>query len=247
MDVVSVEKVINDLLNYNGLKIVQCNDYFSFSLDSVLLPNFVTLRPSDKEIIDLGCGNAPVSMILSLKSKANITGVEIQKAVYDLAIESLRINNLESKIKIINDDIKNITKYFPTDSVDVVVSNPPYFKNNETSNINNNRIKAIARHEILISLEDIIEKSKVILKNGGFLAIVHRTDRFMDIISSMRKNNIEPKRVRFVYPKVGCESNLVLVEGVKNGKPGLKVLNPLIVHNIDGTYSDEVMKMFNYK
>lgn len=241
--------VVNDLLNYNGMKIVQNENYFNFSLDSVLLPNFVTLKSNISNIIDFGCGNAPISMILSLKTNDNvkITGIEIQKEIYNLALESVKINNLQNRVNLINDDIKNITNYFDTDSVDVVVCNPPYFKNKEDSNINDNEIKAIARHEILITLDDIIYKAKVILKNGGNLAIVHRTDRLIDIISIMKKNNIEPKKIRFVYPKENSESNLVLIEGTKNGKTGLKILKPLIVHNSDGSYTNEVMDMFNNK
>lgn len=239
--------VINDLVNYDGIKIVQNDDYFNFSLDSILLPNFVSLKSNIKEIVDFGCGNCPIDIILSLKTKSDvrITGIEVQKEVYELAKETLKINGLENRINLINDDIKNVTDYFNTDSVDVVVSNPPYFKKQDDSNINENYVKAIARHEIMITLEDIIYKAKVILKNGGVLALVHRTDRLIDIITLMKQNNIEPKCIRFIYPKVNTESNLVLIEGTKNGKTGLKILNPLIVHNSDGSYTPEVMDMFN--
>ena len=237
------EKVINDLVYYKNLKIVQNKDYFNFSLDSILLPNFAPLTPNTKMVLDLCCGNAPIPLVLSTKTDAHIIGIELQKEIYDLAIESIKINNLKN-IEIINKDAKDIINDYETDTFDLITCNPPYFKYEETSIINENDIKSIARHEISIKLEDIIKLSKKLLKNGGSLSIVHRTDRLIDIIDIMRKNNIEPKRIRFIYPKIDKESNLVLIDGRKNGKNGLKLLSPLIVHNSDGSYTDEVLKMF---
>ena len=140
-------KVVNDLLNYSNLKIVQDDNFFNFSLDSVLLPNFVKINKGTKKILDLGTGNAPIPMILSTMTSAKIYGIELQKEIYDLAIESLKINNLEDKIEIINDNIKNLDRYFEPNSFDVIVSNPPYFKYTEGSNINESIQKTIARHE----------------------------------------------------------------------------------------------------
>ncbi len=240
-------RVINDLLNYNGMKIVQDNNYFSFSLDSVLLPNFVTLTKKDKKILDLGTGNAPIPMILSTLTDAKIYGVEIQKDVYDMAIESLTLNKLTDKITIINDDMKKLDNYFPLNSFDVILSNPPYFKLDENSNINEDPHKTIARHEKKIRLEEIVEIAKKFLNNNGTFAMVHRTDRLIEIIEIMRKNNIEPKKIQLIYPKKNTESNMVLIEGRKNGNPGLKILQPIIVHNEDGTYKDEIKKIFSSK
>ena len=237
------EKVINDLVYFNNLKIVQNKNYFNFSLDSVLLPNFVELTPNTKMILDLCTGNAPVPLILSTKTKAKIIGVELQKEIYELAKESIEINNINN-IELINDDAKNIVNKYETDTFDVITCNPPYFKYNNTSIINENDVKSLARHEISITLNDIIKISKKLLKNGGSLCLVHRTDRIIEIIELMKENNIEPKRIRFIYPKWDKESNLVLIDGRKNAKPGLKLLSPLIIHNDDGSYTAEVLKMF---
>ena len=238
------EKVINDLVYYNNLKIVQNKNYFNFSLDSVLLPNFVFLGQNTKMILDLCTGNAPVPLILSTKTDAKIYGVEIQKDIYDMAVESVKINNLENRIELINADAKNIINRFETDTFDVITCNPPYFKCSDTSLKNANDVKSIARHEIMIELEDVIKVARKLLKNGGSLCMVHRTDRLIEIIEIMRKHNIEPKRLQCIYPKKDSESNLILIDGKKNGNVGLKVLSPLYVHNDDGSYTDEVLKIF---
>ena len=237
------EKVINDLVYFKNLKIVQNKNYFNFSLDSVLLPNFVQLTPNTKKILDLCTGNAPIPLILSTKTNAEIIGVELQKEIYSLAIESIKINKLKN-IKIINKDVKKIINDFETDTFDLITCNPPYFKYDNNSIINNNDIKSIARHEINITIEDIIKISKKLLKNGGSLSIVHRTDRLIEVIDLMKKNNIEPKRIRFIYPKKNSDSNLFLIDGRKNGNVGLKLLSPLVIHNEDGSYTSEVLKMF---
>lgn len=237
-------KVINDLLNYSNLKIVQDDDYFNFSLDSVLLPNFIKINKGVTKILDLGTGNAPIPMILSTMTDAHIYGVEIQKEIYDMAIESVKMNNLEDKITIINDNMKNLDKYFEPGSFEIIVSNPPYFKLEEQSNTNMSIQKAIARHEIEITLEELVKIAKKYLNNNGVFALVHRTDRLIEIIEEFRKNNIEPKRIQLIYPKDNTESNMVLIEGRKNGRVGLKILPPIIAHKENGEYSDIVKNMF---
>lgn len=237
-------EVKNRLLNFNDMYIYQNDEGFTFSLDSVLLANFVKINKRDKKIIDFCTGNAPVPLILSTKTKDKIIGIEIQKDVSELAMKSIAINNLSQRIKIINDDVKNVSNLYESDSFDIITCNPPYFKTTEDGYFNVNKSKMLARHEICLSLEDIFKQARKILKNGKKIAIVHRIDRFVDIIVTMKKYNIEPKRVRFCYPKVGKEANIVLVEGVKNGKTGLKILPNLIIHNADGTYTDEVKNMF---
>jgi tRNA1(Val) A37 N6-methylase TrmN6 len=237
-------KVINDLLNYSNLKIVQDEDYFNFSLDSVLLPNFIKINKGVNKILDLGTGNAPIPMILSTMTDAHIYGVEIQKEIYDMAIESIKMNNLEDKITIINDNMKNLDKYFEPGSFEIIVSNPPYFKLEENSNTNMSVQKAIARHEIEITLEELVKIAKKYLNNNGVFALVHRTDRLIEIIEEFRKNNIEPKRIQLIYPKENTESNMVLIEGRKNGRVGLKILPPIIAHKDNGDYSDIVKNMF---
>jgi len=237
-------KVINYLLGYKDLKIVQDNEMFNFSLDSVLLPNFVTLNKKIDRILDIGCGNAPIPLILSTKTNAKITGVEIQKEVYDLAIESVNINKKENQINIINKDINDYYKEIETDSFDVITCNPPFFKYIETSNINKNDYKTIARHEVKLNLNQLFSIAKKLLKNNGVIAIVHRPERFVEVVEEMKKNNIEPKRVQFVYPKKNMEANIMLIEGSKNGKPGLKILPPIYSHKDNGEYTEDVKIYF---
>ena len=237
-------EIENRLLNYKNLKIIQNTDYFAFSLDSVLLANFVTINKSTKNIIDFCTGNAPIPLILSTKTDAKITGVEIQKEIYDLASKSVKINNLEDKIEILNMDIKDLPKIYETDTFDVITCNPPYFKVKETSNLNNNDVKTIARHEIHINLNDIFALARKLLKNNGVISMVHRPERLVEIFNVMKENNIEPKKIQFIYPKIGSECNTILIEGTKNGNPGLKILPPLYVHDENGKYLEEIEEMF---
>ncbi len=226
------------------MKIVQDTEMFSFSLDSVLLPHFVTLNKNIDRILDIGCGNAPIPLILSTKTNKNIIGVEIQKEVYDMAVESVNINNLNEQIDIINADINDYYKKLESDSFNIITCNPPFFKYLDSSNINKNDYKTIARHEVKLNLKNIFMIARKLLKNNGVIAIVHRPDRLIDIITEMKKNNIEPKKIRFVYPKMDSEANILLIEGSKNGKPGMKVLPPLYTHLDNGEYTSEVLKYF---
>ena len=237
-------KVLNDLLGYNDLKIYQDTDWFSFSLDSVLLPNFVTLSNKTRRILDLGTGNAPIPMILSTMTSADIYGIEIQEDVYELGRESIIYNKLDNRIKLMNDDMKNLDKYFDPNSFDVIISNPPYFKIEEQSKKNDDIHKIIARHEEKIKLEDIIKLAKKYLDNDGVFAMVHRTDRLIEVIELMRKHNLEPKRLKLIYPKENTNSNMFLIEGRKNGKPGLKIESPLFVHAESGAYLEEINDLF---
>lgn len=237
-------EVVNDLLNYDNIKIVQNSDWFSFSLDSVLLANFVHVN-NKMRIMDFCCGNAPIPLILSTKTNSKITGVEIQKEVFSLAIKSVRLNNKEKQIEIINEDVKNLHNIYETDSFDLITCNPPYFKYKNSSNINNNNTKALARHELSLTLEDVFKTAKKILKNDGKLAMVHRTERLIDIICLMRKYNLEPKRIRFIQPFFNSNSNLVLIEASKNGNAGLKIESNLIVHDENNNYTEEVLEIFN--
>lgn len=232
-------KVINNVLGFDGIKIVQDSEGFKFSLDSVLLANFVTLNRSTKKIMDIGSGNGIIPILLSLKTDAHIDGVEIQRECYLNSLESIKLNKMDN-ISIFNDDIKDFYKTLESDTYDVVVSNPPYFM----GNIHNiNEMKKIARHSLSLDYKDVIVISKKILKNNGLLSIVHRPENLMDILMFMRSNNIEPKKIRFVYPYKGKNANILLVEGAKNGKPGLKVIDPLYVYE-NGNYTEEIKKYF---
>jgi len=237
-------KIKHRLLNFSTNIIYQDDDYFSFSLDSVLLSNFVSIKLSDKKIMDFCTGNAPVPMLMSFRTKARIFGVELQKEVYELGTQSVKENKMDEQIEIINGDVKKINELFYPESFDVVTCNPPYFKYKDDSLVNSNDIKSIARHEVMLKLEDVIESAKYILKTGGTFAMVHRPDRMIEIINLMQKYGFEPKKIRFVYPKKDKEANILLIEAIKNGKNGLKIMNPLYTHNDDGSYTDEVKKMF---
>ena len=208
-------KVINNILGFDGMKIVQDTDGFKFSLDSVLLANFVTLNKKINNVMDIGCGNGIISILLSMRTNAKIIGVEIQNESY--------LNSLES------------------DSFDVVVCNPPYFSGD---NVSKTISKKIARHSFYLDYNDVILISKKILKNNGIVAIVHRPENLMEILFTMRKNNIEPKKIRFVYPYKGKNANILLVEGMKNGKPGLKIMDPLYVYE-NGEYTEEIKNYFS--
>ena len=237
-------KVINYLLGYKDLRIVQDSEMFNFSLDSVLLPNFITIPKHTKRILDIGCGNAPIPLILSTKTDAQITGVEIQPDVYALACESIKINNKEKKIEIINADIKEIEKTWDSCNFQIITCNPPFFKYTENSNINKNDYKTIARHEVCLNLEDLLRITSRLLDNNGVFGMVHRPERLLEILETMKKYNIEPKKIQFVYPKTNEASNILLVEGRKNGKPGLKVCNPLYSHNDNGDYTEQIKVFF---
>lgn len=238
-------EVLNDLLGYENLKIYQNTQMFSFSLDSVLLANFVRINKNTKNILDIGTGNAPIPLILSTRTDADITAVEIQKEVYELAYKTINYNKLENRIKLINGDIIEYANLCQTEMFDIITCNPPFFKVTENVKLNESEYKKIARHEIKLNLEQIIKISKKLLKNNGSLNIVHRPERLIEIITIMKNNNIEPKRIQLIYPKEGECANILLIEGVKDGKSGLKIEPSIIAHNIDGSYTEDVLKNFS--
>lgn len=236
----------NRLLDTNFV-IYQNDDWFKFSLDSVLLSKFVTINLRHKKIIDLATGNAPIPLLLSFRTKADIFGVEFQKCVYDLAVKSVVENNKSSQVHLIQSDVNKINSIFDNETFDVVTCNPPYFKVNNQKVINNNYVKAVARHELTLTLDSVLKQAKYLLRTGGTFAMVHRTERFVEIIECMRNYNLEPKRVQFIYPKNGRNSDLFLIEGVKNGKIGMKLLPPLIIYKGDNVYTDEILEILNFE
>lgn len=235
-------EVTNYLLAYKNMKIIQRKDMFNFSLDTVLLANFCTINKDLTEIVDFGTNNAAIPLLLSRRTNKQIIGVEIQEEAVKLAEKNVNINGLEKQIKIIHSDIKD----YVTDAkkVKLVVCNPPFFRVGERSHLNDNEFLQIARHEVKIDLDGIVKSAATILDNKGRFAMVHRPDRMIEIINCMQKYDIEPKRVRFVYPKVGKESHIFLIEGMYKGSKGLKIEAPLYAHEDDGSYSLEVRKMF---
>ena len=236
------KEVTNYLLAHNDLKIIQRKDMFNFSLDTVLLSQFCTINKDVRNIIDFGTNNAAIPLLLSKRTNKPITGIEIQKEAVELAIKNIEMNNLTEQISIIHGDIKEVVKDLP--KAQLIVCNPPFFKVDENSNLNENEYLTIARHEIKIDLEGIISSAAYLLDNKGRFAIVHRPDRMIDILNIMQKYDIEPKRIRFVYPKMNKDSHVLLVEGMYKGKKGIKIEPPLYAHNDDGSYSNEVRRMF---
>ena len=235
-------EVLNDILDYKNLKIYQDTDFFSFSLDSIILANYSTLRLRDKNIVDFCTGNGVVPIILSHRTKSNILGVEIQKKLCDLTDKSIKINKLEDRIKIINSDIKIFSREH-LNEFDLVLCNPPYFKNYDMSTKNLSYEKMVARHEVLLNLNDLVACAKIVLKDNGTFSLVHRTDRLMEILECFKKNNIEPKRVKFIYNNINSSSTLVLIEGQKVGKVGMIVDKPLIMYNLDGSMIKKKKKL----
>lgn len=236
-------EVENYLLNNKSLKIIQRKDMFNFSLDSVLVAHFASISVKTKKIVDFGTNNAAIPLILSTRTKAKIIGLEIQEEAYLLACKNIKLNNLEEQIEICHCDINDYVVN-ADDKVDLVVCNPPFFKVDESSNINENEYLSIARHEVKINLEQIIKSAARVLENNGRFVLIHRPDRLIEIIELMKEYKIQPKRLKMIYPKVNTECNMILIEGRFQAKPGLRIEKYLIAHNEDGSYSDEVQAMF---
>lgn len=233
-----------DDLEYKGLKIIQNTTGFCFGIDSVLLSNFAKDLKNNSNVIDLGTGTGIIPILLSSKSNAKkIVGIEIQNSVAEMANRSVRLNNLENKIQILNENIINLKNVFSSNSFDVVITNPPYKKMN-TGIINSNDKKNISRHEITASLEDFIEISSYLLKDLGELYMVHRPERLVDIFYNLRLKKLEPKIVRFIFSSEEKEPKLVLIKTVKNGKSFLKVEKNLYIYDNDGNYTDEILKIY---
>lgn len=234
-----------DDLEFKGLKIIQNIEGFCFGIDSILLSDFAKSIKKNSRVIDLGTGTGVISILLSKKAEAKeIIGVEIQDEIADMANRSVKLNNLEDKIKIINENIINLRNLYKNNSFDVVVTNPPY-KKIDTGIINKNMKKTISRHEISASLKDFIQISSYLLKDKGEFFMVNRPNRLVDILCFMREEKIEPKKIRLVYPNKNKKANLVLIYGVKNGNAFLELEKNLYVYDKNGSYTDEILKIYN--
>lgn len=244
MDVEIHENERVDALFSNGIKIIQSSEVFSFSLDAVLLADFTNpAKKKEQKIVDLCAGNGAVGL-LTPKSSAQIYEVEIQPRLADMAKRSIDLNGLEERVTVINDDLNNVFEYLAKDSIDTVTCNPPYFENQPDSKKNPNQYLALARHELAVTLEQTIEQASGLLKMNGRVSYVHRPERLIEMIELMKKHRLEPKRVQFVYPKRNREANMVLVEAIKDGKPGgLRFMPPLFVYEENGEYTEEVRKI----
>ena len=235
---------IDDILGYPNLKIYQNSDYFSFSLDSIILANYSTIRLRDQKIIDFCTGNAVIALILSQRCDKRVEGVEVQEKLFELGNQSISYNHLEDRIQLYCENVVDFcSNPDHLNQYDLVLCNPPYFKNLEESTKNLSYEKMIARHEILIDLDTICSCAKKILKEHGNFCMVHRTDRLMDVIEAFKKNNLEPKRIKFIHETIDKESFLFLIEGQRKGSVGLKVEKPLIQYDSDGKMTDEYARL----
>lgn len=232
-----------DYLLAENLRIIQSPSVFAFSLDAVLLAKFVYVPIQKGNLLDLCSGNGVIPLFLSARTKGSITGVEIQERLVDMAVRSIEYNGLQDRLSMIHGDINEMPKQLGHGKFDVVTCNPPYFITPSQDEINPNQHLAIARHEILCTLEDTVRVSSQLVRQGGKVAFVHRPGRFIDLITLMRKYRLEPKRIQFVYPKKGKEANILLVEAVKDGRSDLKILPSLYVYNEQNEYTQEVSEI----
>lgn len=229
-----------DYLLAEDLRIIQSPSVFSFSLDAVLLARFVQIPKSKGHIVDLCSGNGVIPLFLSARTKAKITGIELQPRLHDMATRSIAYNKLSQQIDIQLGDVKKAPETLGIEKYDAVTCNPPYFLAHELSEKNTSEHYAIARHELYLTLDEAVESASRLLKQGGKAAFVHRPGRLLDIVMAMRANRLEPKRIQFVYPKQGREANTLLIEAIKDGKPDLKILPPLYVYDDQNEYTPEV-------
>lgn len=232
---------LDDLLT-NDLKIIQSDDVFSFSLDAVLLARFCSV-PARGEIVDLCSGNGVIPLLLSTRTKASIVGVEIQPRLAALAARNVAINGLQDRIRIDQADLKAYHLEAGYGRFELVTVNPPYLPAGSGEHKLNPHIAA-ARHELFATLSDVTTASARLVKSGGKVAMVHRPSRLADIVSELRASKLEPKRIRFVHPRREQEANIVLIEAMKDGKPELRLLPPLVVHEPDGSYTSELLDVF---
>lgn len=234
-----------DDLERNGYKIIQNDKTFCFGMDAVLLSGFAHVKPGEKAL-DLGTGTGIIPILLKAKTKGeHFTGLEIQEASADMARRSVLYNHMEDQISIVQGDIKEAHTLFDAASFDVITSNPPYMTGNHGL-VNPDMPKAIARHEILCTLDDVIGQASKLLRPGGRFYMVHRPFRMAEIMTKMTAHRLEPKRMRLVYPFADKEPNMVLIEGLKGGKPRITVEKPLIVYKEPGVYTDEIYDVYGY-
>lgn len=236
-----------DDLGLKDLKIIQDTEGFCFGIDAVLLSDFAKNLKKDAKVLDLGTGTGIIATLLCGKTNlSKVIGIEIQSEVADMARRSIILNQLENRFEIINDNIHHIFNHLEKNSFDVIVTNPPYQKK-DAGVVNDKEKKLISRHEITATLEDFIRVSKEALKDKGEFYMVHRPDRLVDILCTMREQMIEPKNIKFVFPKQNKEPNLVLIKGIKNAKPFLKIEKNLYVYDENGNYTKELKDIYQIK
>ncbi|WP_024292606.1 tRNA1(Val) (adenine(37)-N6)-methyltransferase [Lacrimispora indolis] len=234
-----------DDLQRNGYKIIQNRDGFCFGMDAVLLSGFALVKPGEKAV-DLGTGTGIIPILLEAKNQGlHYTGLEIQEEMAEMARRSVALNHLQEKISIVTGDIKEASRLFGGASFDVVTSNPPYM--NDSHGLKNPELpKAIARHEVLCTLNDVTREAARLLRPGGRFYMVHRPHRLAEIITALKDCRLEPKRMKMVHPFVDKEANMVLIEAVRGGRSMIKVEAPVIVYKEPGVYTDEIYTIYGY-
>lgn len=232
-----------DDLERDGLKIFQNPEKFCFGVDAVLLSSFVKVKPGETAV-DIGTGNGVIPILLTAKTEGSrFYGIEIQEDVGDMARRSVEYNHLEEKVEIIIGDVNDSSKWFKGGSIDVVTCNPPYM-NGEQGLKNDADAQTIARHEVKCTLDDVLREGSRMLRDGGRYYMVHRPFRLADVIDLMRKNRLEPKRMRLVHPYAEKDANLVLIEATKDGGNFMVIEKPLIVYEKPGVYTKDVLKFY---
>lgn len=240
-----------DDLQRSGLRIIQDPARFCFGMDAVLLTGFVQegiagRTMSREDLLDLGTGTGIIPLLMSAKSDCrSLTGLEIQPDSADMASRSVKLNGLEDRVRIIQGDIKEADALFAPASFGLITCNPPYMIRSHGLQ-NPDSPKAIARHEVLCSFEDVARATERLLKPGGHFYLVHRPFRLAEIMTTLRDHGLEPKRMRLVYPYVDREPNMVLLDCVRGGRPRLTVERPLIVYKEPGVYTEEIYEVYGY-
>lgn len=243
MTLVNIDETLDDL-QLKGIHIIQKKEGFRFGVDAVLLANFAKVKRNGT-VMDLCSGTGIIPFIIKGKSNCGlIYGIEIQDEFADMANRTSKYNGMEDQVKFINGDLKNLDMIKKVGRVDVVTVNPPY-KLDKSGILNELDKSAIARHEVCCNLEDVIKAARTALKDNGRFYMVHRPERLVDILCLMRQYKIEPKRIKFVHPKPDKAPNIVLIEGQRDGGRFLKVEDPLYVHNMDDSYTEEIEKIYS--
>ena len=234
-----------DDLQRNGYRIIQKKKGFCFGMDAVLLSGFAQVKEGEAAV-DLGTGTGIIPILLEAKTKGkHFTGLEIQEEVAEMAERSVRLNQLEARVDIVRGDIKEASRLFGKASFDVVTSNPPYM--NDNHGLKNPELpKAIARHEVFCTLDDVCREASLLLKSGGRFYMVHRPHRLAEIITALKTYKLEPKRMKLVHPFVDKEANMVLIEAVRGGRSMMKVEAPIIVYREPGVYTREIYDVYGY-
>lgn len=243
-----MEKELHNLMAYEGLKIYQNKNCLSFSIDSVLLADFVKVTPRLHNIMDFGTGFGPIPLFLSMRTKAKIIGIDLLQEACEYATESVIYNHLEDQITIKNVDIMKAHELFPTSFFDVITCNPPFFKVSSEKVLNDSDSFTMARHETHLTLENMIVQAKRMLSTGGSLVFIHRVDRLEEIILLLNKHRFAIKRMKYVYPKMGKKALMVLIDAKSNGNKGsMELYEPLYIYDSMGEYTPEIQRIFHAK